>query len=60
MPIVQLSLCVRDLAQGDVVQVEATDPAFGADIAAWSEMTGHRLVSYEEGECQTATIEVVK
>ncbi|QDV05447.1 Sulfurtransferase TusA [Planctomycetes bacterium Poly30] len=58
MPIVQLSLRVRDLAPGDLLTVEATDPAFRADISAWSEMTGHRLVSFEESECLTATIEV--
>lgn len=60
MPIVQLSLRVKDLEAGDLLKVEATDPAFKADVAAWSEMTGHRLVSLEDGDCHVATIEVIK
>ncbi len=60
MPIVQLALRVRELSVGDQLTVAATDPAFPADITAWAEMTGHQLVSFEEGECLTATIEVAQ
>jgi len=60
MPIVRISQRIRRIATGDVFSVEASDPAFHADLVAWTQTTGHRLVSFkEEGSVQYAEIEKV-
>ncbi len=58
MPIVELSIAVRDMQTGDSIVVEATDPAFELDVRAWAEMTGHSLEALEIGEVFRATIMV--
>lgn len=58
MPIVELSIAVRDMQPGDSVVVEATDLAFELDVRAWAEMTGHTLEELEIGEVFRATIRV--
>ena len=49
MPIVQISLALQELEIGDHLSVLARDPAFLADIEAWSRMTGNVLVEVEGG-----------
>ncbi len=56
MPIVRISQAIKGLATGDTLVVEATDPAFHADIRAWSERMGHELVSFEAGTIGRATL----
>ena len=56
MPIVKLSLAVRALPAGSTVQIEATDPAFEADLRAWSDMTGNQILGFESGATQRAKI----
>ncbi len=46
MPIVNLAKAVRGLAPGDEIIVEATDPSFEADVAAWTRRTGNALLSF--------------
>ena len=58
MPIVKVSLLVRELSKGETVTVEATDAAFEADIRAWAEMIGHELVELEVGPVLRAVIRV--
>ena len=58
MPIVKLSLAVRELASGESLTIEATDPAFEADLRAWSQMTGHTIEDFERGDVQRARIQV--
>ncbi len=43
MPIVKLAMAVRGMAAGDEVLVLATDPAFLADVRAWSRLTGNLI-----------------
>jgi len=57
MPIVRLGLAFRSLATGDRLRVEATDPAFEADLAAWAKKLGHAVLSFERGDVQSAVIE---
>ena len=56
MPIVRISLAMKQLAPGEHLQVEATDRAFYPDRVAWTQRLGHKLVSFEHGETQRATI----
>lgn len=60
MPIVQTALAMRALGMGEVLTVEATDPAFLPDIRAWAEVTGNALDSEEsDGEIKRARIRKV-
>ncbi|MCA9620988.1 MAG: sulfurtransferase TusA family protein [Myxococcales bacterium] len=56
LPIVRISQAIKSLATGDLLVVEATDPAFFADLRAWTKRLGHELLTFEVGECQRATI----
>ena len=58
MPIVRLSMAVRSLTEGDLLWVEATDPAFELDLRAWAEMTGNEILSFEGGAVQRAQVRV--
>ena len=57
MPIVRISQAMKDLAPGSVLEVQADDPAFKADIEAWAQMTGNRLLSLDEGAITKARLE---
>ncbi|MHC4380175.1 MAG: sulfurtransferase TusA family protein [Planctomycetota bacterium] len=56
MPIVRISQAMNGLEAGEVLQVQADDPAFRDDIEAWAQMTGNQLLSIEEGEITTADL----
>ena len=58
MPIVELSMAVKKMASGEVIVVEATDPAFEMDVRAWSEMTGNEIEFFEPGDVQRVRIRV--
>jgi len=42
MPIVKLSKMVKEMASGEVVVLEATDPGAVPDVIAWSKNTATR------------------
>lgn len=56
MPIVRISQLLRTLPSGDVLVVEASDPAFKADLQAWAKRFGHQITSIESGAVCRATI----
>lgn len=56
MPIVKISKAVKGLSSGDDLRVEATDPAFRADLDAWLKKMGHSLVEFDDGQTQVAVI----
>jgi len=58
MPIVQLSMAVKKLSSGDLLQVLATDPAFKPDLDAWAELTGHAVIEFQDGPVKKATLRV--
>jgi len=43
-PILQLRAGLDGVADGQAVRIAATDPGFGADVEAWCESTGNRLL----------------
>jgi tRNA 2-thiouridine synthesizing protein A len=57
MPIVKISQAVKTMACGDRLLVEASDPAFQADLEAWLRRLGHRLIEFHDGPVQQALIE---
>lgn len=57
MPIVKIGMAIRSLTAGDRLTVEATDPAFEPDLAAWSRKTGHKVIEFEDGGVKRAVVE---
>ena len=61
MPIVRISQAVRGMEPGQVLEVEASDPAFESDVKAWARMTGHKILEFTDCEVvQRVRIQVVK
>lgn len=48
MPVVKLSIAVKKLGIGSVIEGIATDPGVMADIPAWARTSGNELVSIEQ------------
>lgn len=48
MPVVKLSIAVKKLPIGSIVEGIATDPGVMADIPAWARTSGNELVSIEQ------------
>lgn len=46
-PIVKVADSLKELPEGTVVDIEATEDAFYSDIAVWAERTGNELISNE-------------
>ena len=57
LPIVRIRKAIDQLDPDQTLLVEATDPAFEADIAAWASMTGNTLVEFHDGEVMQALIQ---
>lgn len=47
MPIVRLSQAMRRLTAGEVIVIEADDPAFRADLEAWVRRFGHVIETFD-------------
>lgn len=51
MPIVKTKKMMNDVAEGQVLEVQATDKGSVADLAAWCKSTGHQYIgTHEEGD----------
>lgn len=48
MPVIRTQHAVADLADGDELEILATDPGALHDIPAWCRVHGHTLVSAHE------------
>jgi tRNA 2-thiouridine synthesizing protein A len=48
LPVVKTSKAIKEVAVGQILEVLATDPGSKPDLAAWSTMTGHKLLSSTE------------
>ncbi|MFQ3800963.1 DsrE/DsrF/DrsH-like family protein [Staphylococcus equorum] len=57
-PIVNISKEVKNIQEGDQMEVTVTDPGFSSDIKSWVKQTGHTLVNLnEDGREIKATIQ---
>jgi len=50
MPMVETNKTLKKLAEGDVLQIIATDPGTQVDIPSWCERTGNQLLASNEQE----------
>lgn len=44
-PIMKVAAAIKEIEKGDVLEITATDSAFGSDIEAWAERTGNSVLS---------------
>ena len=51
MPVLRTKLAVEEIQAGQVLKVTATDKGSRPDMQAFSERTGHALLSAEEKDC---------
>lgn len=47
-PIMQVFRAMKDLEEGDILEVKATDPGFGRDIESWCHRTGNTLLEIKK------------
>lgn len=47
-PIVEVGKLIREIDEGELMEVLATDPGFARDIASWCENTGNSLIGTSE------------
>ena len=61
LPVLKARKLMKDLANGDILEVHATDPGAPGDFKHFCETTGHRLVdSTEAGDVFVIRIETVR
>ncbi|MBR3206504.1 MAG: sulfurtransferase TusA family protein [Bacillus sp. (in: Bacteria)] len=48
MPIIRTKKKLNDLAEGQVLEIHATDKGAKADLAAWAKSSGHELITQTE------------
>ena len=61
MPIAKTKEAIDDITIGEIIKVEADDPAAETDIHAWAKRTGHEVVKFEkDGEFLTFYIKKMK
>lgn len=55
-PIMKVFETVKDIDNGDTVEVAASDPGFSRDIAAWCKRTGNTLVSNDKRDSEYVAV----
>ena len=50
LPVIRVQDAMRQLADGSVLEVDATDPGTLHDIPAWCRVHGHGVESEEDGD----------
>jgi len=59
MPVIKTQNKVKELAEGDILNIVCTDPGALSDIPAWSRINGHSFLgSHEEGGELTLTVRI--
>ncbi|WP_066498530.1 DsrE/DsrF/DrsH-like family protein [Abyssisolibacter fermentans] len=49
-PIMQVSQKIKEINQGDILEISATDPGFPIDVKAWCQKTGNSFIKTEKKE----------
>lgn len=51
LPLLRLKMALKEMAQGELVRVLATDPAAHLDLGVFIEQAGHKRISFDvEGD----------
>lgn len=57
MPIIKIAKAIKTMDSGETLEVTATDPAFAADVKAWSKKTKNPILELSTEEVLKALIE---
>lgn len=60
LPIVRLSLAVREIDIGDTILIQANDLAFEPDLRAWADLSSQVIVSFATGDDHASTAVIKK
>ena len=50
MPVVKVSKGIKEVAVGEVIEAQTTDPGSLTDFPAWAKTSGHEIVKTEQEE----------
>ena len=50
MPVIRTQDKIKQLKQGDILEVTCTDPGALSDIPAWCRINGHKVLHTEESD----------
>ena len=56
MPVIRVQDRIKDIDQGDLLEVVFTDPGALYDIPAWARINGHEVVESSEGEDESTLV----
>ncbi|MEK3936191.1 sulfurtransferase TusA family protein [Sporosarcina sp. FSL W7-1349] len=48
VPVVRARKAIKELAEGEVLEIHTTDKGSVADLTAWSKSSGHQLLEQSE------------
>ncbi len=57
IPIIKIAKAIKGLESGQTLEVTATDPAFQADLKAWSRKTKNPIVEFDDSSVLRAIIQ---
>jgi len=59
MPVIKTQNRVKELSEGDILDVICTDPGALSDIPAWARINGHQIIKHHEDDDEiTITVRV--
>jgi tRNA 2-thiouridine synthesizing protein A len=50
MPVIKTQNKVKELVEGDILDVICTDPGALSDIPAWARINGHQIIEHHEND----------
>lgn len=56
MPVIRTQERVAELENGEILEVRCTDPGALSDIPAWCRVHGHRVISTETDDDESAVL----
>ena len=56
MPVIRVQDRIKDIDQGDLLEVVFTDPGALYDIPTWARINGHEVVESSEGEDESTLV----
>ena len=56
MPVIRVQDRIKDLDDGDLLEVVFTDPGALYDIPTWARINGHQVIESSEGEDESSIL----
>lgn len=56
MPVIRTQDKIKELAEGDTLEVVSTDPGALSDIPAWCRINGHKVIATREDDDEVIVV----